>query len=468
MTSAPELPLDWSGAQALGWGALAAGCTCLAAPQAGRAGPAAPMQALAARVGLAAHPAADEASAVGLAAGAALAGARALADLSAGSLAAAGEMLRFCAETGLPVVILASDDGWNWPEALPVAQLRPAGVREAFVMAAQAFNLAERHGVPVVIRAGADLLIRRQPLAQLPWDVAIERGPWASGPGSWSEARAVPGQAQTVRVAAALPPGILARRCAALKAEPASPPAARAATLFPVPCVSTLEEREPLPPEAFLPEGLTEVRCVGAQALRPCARAWSEQGLQPKDILVVAGGACCLPEPSFPRTYGVRVPPGCALAVAAGAKLANPALTVTALDDGAAIFSRGLAQLLDSARLNSDLLVLFWTRGAGLPVDLLGLARQAGATFLARLPSNDEETAAGLIAQALAHKGFSLAECPCPQAGGVAENPGIIHERTGQPTYEETEPCLAAQGSPVGMALDLRPRLCARLAEELG
>ena len=68
----------------------------------------------------------------------------------------------------------------------------------------------------------------------------------------------------------------------------------------------------------------------------------------------------------------------------------------------------------------------------------------------------------------MAHKGFSLVESPCAQAGRAAANPGIIEEQAGQPTYEETEPCLAARGAPVGLALDLRPRLCARLAEELG
>jgi hypothetical protein len=389
--------------------------------------------------------------------------------LSAGRLAAAGEVLRFCAETGLPAVILASDDGWRWPGGLPVAELRPTGIGEAFFMAAEAFNVAEKNGVPAVVRAGPGLLGRWESVPRLSLDVPIERGLWASGPESGPETRAVPGHEGTMRVASALPPDVLTRRRASLEeCDPAAaaPPASSA--LFPVPAAATLEEREPLAPAAFLPEGLAEARCAAAQALRLCARAWSEQGLQPKDILVVAGGSCCLPEPLFPMTYGVRTPAGCALAVAAGAKLANPALAVTVLDDGSALFTRSMAQLLASTRINSDLLFIFWTRGAELPADLLGLARYAGATFLARLPSADEEASAGLIAQASAHKGFSLVEFPCPQTGRVAASPGIIHEQAGQPTFEETEPCLAARGAPVGMALDLRPRFCARLAAELG
>ncbi|MDD5628941.1 MAG: hypothetical protein PHU21_07750 [Elusimicrobia bacterium] len=420
-----------SGAQALGWGALAAGCTCLSMPQTGRdRGPAAVLMGLAARVGLAVHPAPDDASAVGLAAGAALAGARALADLTSGSLAAAGEMLRFCSEAGLPAVILAPDDGWTWPEALPVLELRPADLREAFLMTAQAFNLAEKRGAPVVVRAKAALLGGGEPLPDLPWDVRIERG-----------SRTVPGQ------------------------ESKPPPAAG---LFCVPCPATLEERRPLPPEVFLPEGSADEPCAAASALRLCARAWSEFGLPPQDILVVAGGSCCLPEPILPKTCGLKVPPGRALCVATGAKLANPGLWVVALDDGAAILDRGLAQLLDAARLNEDLLVLFWTRGDAPPVDLLGLARQAGATFLARLPGADEEAAAALVAEALAHKGFALAQCPCPSGGAAAGPAGVLHEQTGRPTYQETEPCLAERGAPVGLALDLRPRLCARLAQEQG
>ena len=335
-------------------------------------------------------------------------------------------------------------------------------------MAAEAFNLAERHGVPSVVRAGRGLLGRWESLPGLPLDVPIERGVWASGPDSGTEARVVPGQEETLRVVAALPPDILTLRRAALEENASVERSDDAATgLFPVPSAATLEERRTLPPEAYLPEGLTDTPCAAAQALRLCARAWSEQGLQPKDILVVAGGACCLPEPIFPRTYGVRAPAGSALAVAAGAKLANPALAVAVMDDGAAMFSRGLAQLLVSARLNSDLLVLYWSRGAELPDDLLALARTAGATFLARLSLADDEAGLGIIDRALSHKGFSLVESSCRQAGGVARSPGVIHEQADQPTYEETEPCLAALGAPVGMALDLRARLCARLAEEL-
>ena len=54
--------------------------------------------------------------------------------------------------------------------------------------------------------------------------------------------------------------------------------------------------------------------------------------------MVVSGGGCCLAEPLLPKTYGIRVPTGRALAFAAGAKLANPALVVTAcLQLGAAL-----------------------------------------------------------------------------------------------------------------------------------
>ncbi|MBI5240956.1 MAG: hypothetical protein HY926_10830, partial [Elusimicrobia bacterium] len=105
-SSGRRLPL-LCGPEALGLGALAAGCTCFFAPEPGRGrGAAAWLLGLAARGGLSSCPASDENAALGAAAGAAAAGARALADLTAGSLAAAAEMLRCCAESGLPVVVL--------------------------------------------------------------------------------------------------------------------------------------------------------------------------------------------------------------------------------------------------------------------------------------------------------------------------------------------------------------------------
>jgi hypothetical protein len=450
-----------SGAQALGLGALAAGCTCLSVPDSGRGrGPAAWLLGAAARGGPASAPAADEASAVALAAGSAIAGARALADLTAASLAAAGEMLRFCAEAGLPVVVLARDDGWRWPRGLPVAELRPADAGAACLLAAQAFNLAETHGVPAVVWAGPGLLGRWEALPLPPLDIPIERGSWASGPQAGPEARAVPGQDAPLRFAAPLTADELTQRRAALEDGP-PPPSPATSPLFPVPAAATLEEREPRPPEDFLPAGDLPA------PLRLLARAWSGQGLQPKDVFVAAGGSCGLPAPAVPRTYGALVPAGFAAAAAAGVKLANPALAVAALDDGAAVFSRGLAQLLHAARGNHDLLVLLREGAAPVPVDLLGLAGQAGATFLARLPGADEEAGAGVLAQALAHKGLALVACPCGAVEDGTAAAGVLHEQAGAPAFEETEPSLAAYGAPVGMALDLRPRLCGRLAEEL-
>jgi hypothetical protein len=354
---AAALPLV-SGAQALGLGALAAGCTCLFVPDAGRArGPGGWLLGLGARAELASLPAADEAAALAAAAGAAAAGARALADLTSGSLACAARLLESCAECGLPIVVLAADDGWRWPGGLPVAELRPADLREARRMTAEAFNIAESCGVPAVVRAGPGLLGRWETLAPPVEEAFIVRGSWAAGAGAGPEARVVPGLEGPIRVLRRLPADVLARRRAALDegAGASEETVPETSPLFPVPAAATLEEREPRSPEDFLPEAAALTGCAAGAALGLLARAWSGQGVQPKDIFIAAGGSCCLPEPLFPRTYGARVPPGAAIAAALGAKLANPALTVAAFDDGAAVFSRGLAQLLHAARGNHDI-----------------------------------------------------------------------------------------------------------------
>ncbi|MBI5241940.1 MAG: hypothetical protein HY926_15815, partial [Elusimicrobia bacterium] len=342
-------------------------------------------------------------------------------------------MLRCCAESGLPVVVLAADDGWRWPRGLPVAELRPADLCEARDLTAEAFNIAERRGVPVVVRAGAGLLGRWEASARQPAARPIVRGAWASGPQAGPEARAVPGQEGSIRVIKPLPADVLTRRRAALdEAEPPSEAALpQTSPLFPAPAAATLEEREPRRPEDFAPEG-------SDAALLLLARAWSEQGLQPKDIFVAVGGVPCRP-----RTYGALVPAGCAAAVAMGAKLANPALTVAALDDSEAVFSRGLAQLLHAARGDHDILVLLWERGAERAFELVKAQR---------LPAQDEAAAAAQLSQAVAHKGLSLAVCPCP--AGLSAVPGAQDVQA----YGE---------APVTAAIDRRPALCARLLEEL-
>jgi hypothetical protein len=290
-------------------------------------------------------------------------------------------------------------------------------------------------------------------------DVPIERGVWAVGSEAPPEARIVPGQEGTVRVIIPKPVAPCRREVAGL--------AAGTSALFPVPSAATLDERESLPAQAFLPEPQADGGCASVWALRLLARAWSAQGLSPKDILVVSGSGCCLEEPLFPRTYGVRVPAGRAMAVAAGAKLANPSLAVAALDDGAAIFSAGFAQFIHTVRCNEDFLVLVFPRGTGPAWDLLGSAQQAGAKFLARVPAEDETASAALIGQALAHKGLAILEMVCPASSVPKAGPtGMIVFEQGKPTFEATEPALLSHGAPVGIALDLRPGRCSRLPEE--
>src|SRR5271157_3591517 len=68
--------------------------------------------------------------------------------------------------------------------------------------------------------------------------------------------------------------------------------------------------------------------CGDFGVLNCLQKACSEIGLQPKDILAVSGIGCSSNLPGFFNSYGVHSLHGRSVAVASGAKLANPDLTV--------------------------------------------------------------------------------------------------------------------------------------------
>jgi 2-oxoglutarate ferredoxin oxidoreductase subunit beta len=199
-----------------------------------------------------------------------------------------------------------------------------------------------------------------------------------------------------------------------------------------------------------------------------------------------------------------------AQAVALGAKLANPELSViVTVGDGDA-FGAGLGQLVHNMRRNADLTclvmdnqVLGLTGGQPSPtavpraceraVNPLALALVSGASFVARAYSGEAAAMAEVFAKAIRHEGFSLVDClsPCVtydkvntyerlaprvyqleaeghDAGDLraaldkayeAERVplGVFYEKLGAPGCGRGEPAVARFGPPVKQPLGLTP-----------
>ncbi|MFH1688670.1 MAG: thiamine pyrophosphate-dependent enzyme [Candidatus Eisenbacteria bacterium] len=127
---------------------------------------------------------------------------------------------------------------------------------------------------------------------------------------------------------------------------------------------------------------------------------------------------------------------GRSVAVAQGAKLANPELKVLAFTGDGAGYGEGIAHLLFAAKRNADITVVVHDNGvyalttgqrsptseAGFegpstphgneedPFNPLVLMLEAGATFVARGYSARIEELSGIIVAAVEHEGFSLVE----------------------------------------------------------
>jgi 2-oxoglutarate ferredoxin oxidoreductase subunit beta len=133
---------------------------------------------------------------------------------------------------------------------------------------------------------------------------------------------------------------------------------------------------------------------------------------------------------------GVYALHGRSMAVAQGAKLANPELKVLAFTGDGAGYGEGIAHMLFAAKRNADITVIVHDNGvyalttgqrsptseAGFvgpstphgneedPFNPLALLLEAGATFVARGYSARIEELSGIIVAAVEHEGFSLVE----------------------------------------------------------
>lgn len=166
-----------------------------------------------------------------------------------------------------------------------------------------------------------------------------------------------------------------------------------------------------------------------------------QAGLGPHEVLVVSGIGCGSKLPDYAHVNGFMTLHGRPLPIATGAKLANHALKVITVHGDGDGMGLGMGHFIHTARRNLDITDLLQnnqiyglTKGQYSPTsdpgfvtktspdgaiemaaNPLALALTAGGTFLARGFAGDVKHLAGLIAEAVQHRGYALIDIlqPC-------------------------------------------------------
>jgi 2-oxoglutarate ferredoxin oxidoreductase subunit beta len=180
--------------------------------------------------------------------------------------------------------------------------------------------------------------------------------------------------------------------------------------------------------------------CGNFGILNAVKKALVELGLEPHRVLMVSGIGQAGKLPHYTRGNVLNVLHGRTLPAAAGAKIANPELTVIAVGGDGDGYGEGGNHFLHSVRRNHDITYLvhdnqvyaltkgqasptsdqgFVTKttpqGSSTPLNSLAVAIAAGGTFVARGFSGDIDHLVGLIKSGIQHRGFALIDIlqPC-------------------------------------------------------
>ena len=191
-------------------------------------------------------------------------------------------------------------------------------------------------------------------------------------------------------------------------------------------------------------EGLISTLCAGcghdsisAAVIQAC---W-ELSLEPHRIAKLSGIGCSSKSPTYflNQSHGFNSVHGRMPSVTTGANVANHELTYIGVSGDGDSASIGMGQFAHVVRRNLNMLYLVENNGCyGLTkgqdsatadegskaksgkvnefenIDLVGVALEIGATFVARSFSGDKEQLVPLIKAALAHKGFALIDVISP------------------------------------------------------
>jgi 2-oxoglutarate ferredoxin oxidoreductase subunit beta len=186
--------------------------------------------------------------------------------------------------------------------------------------------------------------------------------------------------------------------------------------------------------------------CGNGIIMGAVVRAIDKLGLDQKKTVIVSGIGCSSRAPGYMKFDTLHTTHGRAIAHATGVKMANPELNVVVLTGDGDSSAIGGNHLIHAARRNIDLTVVVFnnniygmTGGQFSPLtpsgsfattapygvidrnfDLCELAKAAGGTYVARGTAYHTRQLVDLVADGLAHKGFSFIEVvsQCPMYYG--------------------------------------------------
>ena len=176
--------------------------------------------------------------------------------------------------------------------------------------------------------------------------------------------------------------------------------------------------------------------CGDYAILAQVQKVFPTLGVKKEDFLVVSGIGCSSRFPYYMNTFGFHSIHGRAPAVASGAKLANPDLSVWLVTGDGDAMSIGGNHFIHVLRRNFDIKILMFnnkiyglTKGQYSPTSELGkvtkstpmgsldhpfnpssLALGSGATFVARTIDRETKHLAEIVALANSHKGASFVD----------------------------------------------------------
>jgi len=180
--------------------------------------------------------------------------------------------------------------------------------------------------------------------------------------------------------------------------------------------------------------------CGNFGILNAIKKALVELDIEPNRVLMVSGIGQAGKLPHYTRGNVLNVLHGRTLPAAAGAKIANPELTVIAVGGDGDGYGEGGNHFLHSVRRNHDITYMvhnnqvyaltkgqasptsdqgFVTKttpqGAPTPLNSLAVAIAAGGTFVARGFCGDIDHLTGLLKNGIQHRGFALIDIlqPC-------------------------------------------------------
>jgi len=164
-------------------------------------------------------------------------------------------------------------------------------------------------------------------------------------------------------------------------------------------------------------EGAVSTLCAGCghdSISAAIIQACFELALQPHRIAKLSGIGCSSKTPTYflGNSHGFNSVHGRMPSVLTGANLANRDLLYLGVSGDGDSASIGLGQFAHSIRRGVNMVYIVENKDEA--IDLVGMALQLGATFVARSFSGDKDQLIPLIEAALKHQGAAFIDCISP------------------------------------------------------